>query len=460
MMKKRTILLIAAAGLVLLVIAVFAVQHKGDRDEGSIETVLVKQGKFVAKIVEVGEMQALNAKSISGPFWGRIGQLVPEGTVVQPGDTVLWMETGEIEDEIEEEEGNFELAKSRLDRQKERMYLTRFQKEMAVKTAQVRLEYAEIDLEDVRDRLQKEAQLFENKMASKASVEAARLRVSAAELALTNAQMDLEKAQRDQTSSLKVQEESLKQAQIELEKARERLSEEKRWMERAVVRVEEPGMIVYVLGWAGSGMTKPQAGDQVWRGKRLMEIPDLSEMTVVMQVNEMDISRVAVGQRALVRVDAFPEMRLNGKIVHVGALDKDTGQSGPSRKSQVEGINVFAVTVLIDKEDLKGQQMTPATLDTTVQEVDVERPPIIRQGMTASVDVIVEEVAAAVFVPLRAVFERDGAYLVYTMEDGIPKERKVVLGPSNESDVIIRENLKVGEQVCLGNFGELIRNEQ
>ena len=106
-MKKRTIVLIAAAGLVLLVIAVFAVQRKGDRDEGSIETVLVKQGRFVAKIVEVGEMQALNAKSISGPFWGRIGGLVPEGTVVQPGDTVLWMETGEIEDDIEEEEGNF-----------------------------------------------------------------------------------------------------------------------------------------------------------------------------------------------------------------------------------------------------------------------------------------------------------------------------------------------------------------
>jgi len=455
-MKQRTLFLIAAVGLVLLVITVlFAVQYRGDREEGSIRTVLVKQGKFVAKIVEVGEMRALNAKSISGPFRGRIGQLIPEGTVVQPGDTVLWMETGEIEEEIEEEEGNFELAKSRLDRQKESMYLTRFQKEMAVKTAQVRLEYAQIDLEDARDKFQKEEALFENKMASKSSVEAARLRVSGAELALTNAEMDLEKAQRDQTSSLEVQEESLKQAQIELEKARERLSEEKRWMERAVVRVEQPGMIVYVLGWAGSGMAKPQAGDQVWRGKRLMEIPDLSEMTVVMQVNEMDISRVAVGQRALVRVDAFPEMRLNGKIVHIGALDKDTGESGPSRQSQIEGINVFAATVLIDKEDLKDQQMTPAALDTTVQEVDVERRPIIRQGMTASVDVVVEEIADAVFVPLRAVFERDGAYFVYVMEDGVPKERKVVLGPSNESDVIIRESLKVDEQVCLGNLDVL-----
>ena len=454
-MKKRTILLIAAAGLVLLAIAVFAVQYKGDREKERIQTVPVKQGKFVAKIVEVGEMRALNAKSISGPFWGRIGQLVPEGTVVQPGDTVLWMETGEIEDSIEEQEGELELAKSRLERQKESMYLTRFQKEMAVKTAQVRLEYAQIDLEDARDKLQKERQLFENKMASKTSVEAARLRVSAAELTLTNAQMDLEKARRDQTSSLKVQEEALKQAQINLEKAQERLNDAKREMERAAVRTKDPGMIVYVLGWSGSGLAKPQAGDQVWRGKRLMEIPDLSEMTVVMQVNEMDISRVAVGQRALVRVDAFPEMRLNGKIVHVGALDKDTGESGPFKKGQVEGINVFEVMVLIDKEDLKGQQMTPAALDTTVQEVDVERPPVIRQGMTASVDVIVEEVADAVFVPLRAVFERDGAYFVYVLEDGVPKERRVVLGPSNESDVIVREHLKAGEQVCLGNLDEL-----
>ena len=68
---------------------------------------------------------------------------------------------------------------------------------------------------------------------------------------------------------------------------------------------------------------------------------------------------------------------------------------------------------------------------------------------------VVEEVADAIYVPLRAVFERDGAYFVYVMEDGVPKERKVVLGPSNESDVIIRESLDVGEQVCLGDFGEL-----
>ena len=56
---------------------------------------------------------------------------------------------------------------------------------------------------------------------------------------------------------------------------------------------------------------------------------------------------------------------------------------------------------------------------------------------------------AALFVPLEAVFKRDGRALVYVPTLGGPREREVSLGPSNQDFVVIEKGLKQGERVYL-----------
>ena len=102
-----------------------------------------------------------------------------------------------------------------------------------------------------------------------------------------------------------------------------------------------------------------------------------------------------------------------------------------------------------------------------IEEGDVRLKP----GMTATCHVVVEtipprptaapdsvqseaaEVATAtpmpLYIPLDAVFEKDGRTLVYRLMGGQPEEREVKLGQKNEDFVIIEEGLAPGDHVAL-----------
>jgi multidrug efflux pump subunit AcrA (membrane-fusion protein) len=72
--------------------------------------------------------------------------------------------------------------------------------------------------------------------------------------------------------------------------------------------------------------------------------------------------------------------------------------------------------------------------------------------MTARVEIEVEERARALYVPLDAVFEKDGRHVVYPAGRR-PRPREVVLGPSNADFVVIEKGLARGERVLLREPG-------
>jgi multidrug efflux pump subunit AcrA (membrane-fusion protein) len=72
--------------------------------------------------------------------------------------------------------------------------------------------------------------------------------------------------------------------------------------------------------------------------------------------------------------------------------------------------------------------------------------------MTARVEIEVEERPRALYVPLEAVFERDGHNVVYLARRR-PQPRQVVLGPSNADFVVIEKGLARGERVLLRDPG-------
>ena len=91
-----------------------------------------------------------------------------------------------------------------------------------------------------------------------------------------------------------------------------------------------------------------------------------------------------------------------------------------------------------------------------------ESEPRLRPGMTARVEIEVESRPRALFVPLEAVFEKEGRRVCYVLERGRPRPREVVLGPSNQDFVIVEKGLRRGERVALrdpeappGGFGGL-----
>jgi HlyD family secretion protein len=160
----------------------------------------------------------------------------------------------------------------------------------------------------------------------------------------------------------------------------------------------------------------PAVGDQVNVGTTAFRLDDLSHLLVDVQVSEVDINNVNIGQAATLTFDAILGKEYEGVVVEVG-------QAGDT----IQGVVNFTVTV----------ELTNADED-------------VKPGMTAAVNIVVEEVKGALLIPNRAVRLVAGERVVYLLVDGQPVQVKVRLGSSSDSNsVLVDGDIKEGDPIIL-----------
>jgi HlyD family secretion protein len=157
-------------------------------------------------------------------------------------------------------------------------------------------------------------------------------------------------------------------------------------------------------------------GDQVSPGTKAFRIDDLSQMKVDVQVSEVDINNVQVGQPATLTFDAITGKGYAGKVVEVA-------QAGDS----VQGAVNFTVTVALTDTDKR-----------------------VKPGMTAAVTIMVKQVNNVLLVPNRAVRLVNDQRVVYILVNGQPQEVNVTLGASSDTQSeVVSTNLKIGDLIIL-----------
>ena len=178
-------------------------------------------------------------------------------------------------------------------------------------------------------------------------------------------------------------------------------------------------------------------------GTVLFTVADLKSLIVRVNLNEVDIAKVHVGQPARITLDAYPQKAFTGKVSFVAPA-----------ADLIEKIKVFKIEVTLD-------ELTEA----------------FHTGMSANVEILGERRAKAVSIPLEALQKRDGQTVAFRLKDNLTlaqtKAAKEALGGRNKfiwlSDhwkeyfevvpvtagiatlerVEIIAGLKAGQQVCL-----------
>jgi RND family efflux transporter MFP subunit len=160
----------------------------------------------------------------------------------------------------------------------------------------------------------------------------------------------------------------------------------------------------------------PLPGDQVSAGETAFRVDDLSSLLVDVEVSEVDINSVSVGQPALLTFDAILGKVYHGEVVEVAKVGTNVG-----------GVVNFTVTVELTDAD-----------------------EFVKPGMTAAVSIVVKEENNVVLIPNRAVRLLDDERVVYILVDGQPKPIKVELGSSSGVDsVLIVGDIKEGDSIIL-----------
>jgi len=160
----------------------------------------------------------------------------------------------------------------------------------------------------------------------------------------------------------------------------------------------------------------PLPGDQVGAGAIAFRIDDLSSLLVDVDVSEVDINSVSVGQSVSLSFDAILGKDYHGQVVEVA-------QTGTS----VQGVVNFKVTVELTDADS-----------------------LVKPGMTAAVNITVKELQDVVLIPNRAVRLSDGNRVVYLLVNGKSEKTSIRLGSSSESmSVVLGGDVKEGDEIIL-----------
>jgi HlyD family secretion protein len=160
----------------------------------------------------------------------------------------------------------------------------------------------------------------------------------------------------------------------------------------------------------------PLPGDQVGAGATAFRLDNLSSLFVDVEVSEVDINSVSIGQSATLAFDAILNKAYHGEVVEVAKVGNNVG-----------GVVNFTVTVeLTDADDL------------------------VKPGMTAAVNVVVQEENDVLLIPNRAIRLVDAERVVYILADGQPEAVKVLLGSSSGLDsVLVGGEIKEGDSIIL-----------
>jgi HlyD family secretion protein len=442
------------------------------RPTHSFASAEVRAGAFRVAVVETGTLEALRSVTYSSKIQSnqaKIVALAPEGKLVEEGDLLILFDAAPFEEEIRGSHALLAQAQADLATAGEDLKLQELQNLEELQAARLRVEETGLEFQDVQKgkgqlkeeeadaavanalrelkdaegQLEDLSPLLAEGFITRTELERAeQARDRAAEeltlarrrrdallnfgrpLELTQARSDVQSSretlrqlQSANAYRLAQKEATIAAARSRIQEASAKLELAKQQLARCEVRADVPGIVVYKEVFFGSERRRPQVGDQVWANQPLLILPDISKTIVETKVRETDIHKVERNQKVSVRVDAYPDLRLTGEVTLVGTLARE--------EKERRGAKFFGVTVQINESE-----------------------PRLRPGMTARVEIEVEERKNALFVPLEAVFEKDGRHVVYPASRQ-PRAREVVLGPSNADFVVVERGLAPGERVLL-----------
>jgi RND family efflux transporter MFP subunit len=237
---------------------------------------------------------------------------------------------------------------------------------------------------------------------------------------------DVETAERELDQVVIANAAELEQAKAAMDAASRGLKKEDELLERYRVQLEkckiyapQDGMVAYATQSRWSSRGAIAVGTPVHERQHLLSLPNLEKMQVKTSVHESVLDQIKTGLPATIRLDAFSDRAYSGTVKSVAVLPDQGGWYGSDTK-------VYETIVTIDE--------------------DVEQ---LKPGMTAVVEIHVDELMDVLALPVQAIVQRKRDTWAYVNDNGNIEKRFLTLGKTNTKFVEIRQGLSENDQVVL-----------
>jgi len=373
-------------------------------DEDPIPVARLTKEPFRLTVPALGEIVGLGSTPVPTPNTRsgslKVGWLIPEGTFVQAGDTLIRFDSTDAR-------LNLERQQNTLTANQERSKLTTDKQTTDEKVLGIDRQDAEMQYDYVMTVLPEDETIFSKWEIIEAKIDAgfAKERVTF----LNNKGKTQKRIARSDQQILAIER---NQAQAEMGVAEQTLNS-------LELKAPSAGLVL----WRRDHRRDPQVGDESFGGQVLVEIVDLAVLQARVYVLERDGGHLAKGQEVIIRLDAVPEKEFHGKIRSASTLAAALERNSP--------LKYFSCDAEIADAG-----------------VDLKR---IRPGMSLKGEVILEKYDKCFVVPASAVTAKDKNNLVYVQQGGDFKAKTVKTGLSTHGQAVILSGVEDGDVIALRN---------
>lgn len=478
--RRKTYILIG----VTVVCAVFLVRYCTRSAQQTPERSLhrVEYAQTGERLFERGILVSMDTRPVEMRSNGEILEIVPSGTRVKKGDVVARIDSRPTEDKIKDKQLNIEsnlidmeVAEKRYDlvksREENRIKLIREQlayakmrkekivsglTERELRQLEISYQLAELSLEKAREDFERNQRLFDKGFISETALEPYERRVETAEAYLNELKITIRLKKKN------VRPEEIVELDKEIEQYETLIKRKKNAMERRLeqvrkdidiagaykaqneyrikflkmeiedcnIRAPMDGIMSIRLhrDWRSGGQwIEYKPGVRKWKYDRIADIVNPGKMRIDFMVHESDINRVHKGQKAEIKLPALPGRTFTGSVIAVDGVGRDRFEVAPRGYDDEEtGVTMFKVSAVLEGE----KQLHP--------------------GMSAMVEVILEEHRKRLVVPRSAVKLKNGNAVV-RKQTGTGFSDTVISGrPAGMLYFEVTDGLKEGDMICSG----------
>lgn len=229
--------------------------------------------------------------------------------------------------------------------------------------------------------------------------------IDSAQIALDKAELSLKSTLEPATSA------DLASAKAQITSAQAQLSNAQTAYSNTILRSPFDGTIASV---------KFSAGDKVTAGSIVATIITNQQVAKI-SLNEVEVAKVKLGQKATMTFDALDNLSITGKVVQIDTIGTVS-----------QGVVTYNVTVAFDVQNEQ-----------------------VRPGMSTTVDIVIDVRQDVLIVPSAAVKTQGNQHYVQILENGGPKNQIVEIGTSNGTDMEITSGLAEGQEVITQTINSL-----
>lgn len=354
----------------------------------------IKRGNLIETVVASGHVETPFRVEIGSQITGTVDDvLVKEGEHVTKGRPLIALEARELKAAVVQATGAVAQAEARM----------RQLAELTLPSAREALTQAKANLLNAQQTFDRTSQLTQNGYATRAALDDAQKVLDVARTQVRTAEFQVYTASPEGSDYVMAQTQ-LNQARANLDTAESRLG-------YATIVAPRDGVLI---------TRNVERGTVAQPGKALLVLAPAGELQLVLQIDERNLGKLQLGQKAVASADAYADRRFAAVVSYINP-----------------GIDISRASV-------------------EVKLTVTDPPDYLRQDMTVSVDINVAERENTLVLPVRSVHDAlSGQPWVLGIKDGRASKKPVRLGLRGNNHIEIIDGMTDGEFAIPANSGVL-----